>query len=86
MHIAGQEFATKHDVNVRVCNPPPFLKQGSQLVPNTEGRDLLQRARPLLLKYIAHLNEQAKGKLAKKDVASSVAQLEQTGGQRTIAS
>ena len=27
--IAGQEFATVHDINVRVCNPPPFLKQGS---------------------------------------------------------
>ena len=76
MHIASQKFAPGHDMNVRVCNPPPFVKQGSQLVHNTEGRDLLQRARPLLLKNIAHWNEQAKSKLAKKDVACSVAQLE----------
>ena len=59
VHIAGQKLATgviEKETGVRVCNPSAFSKQGPQHVStgNTEGRDLLKRAHPLILTYITH--------------------------------
>ena len=47
MHLGGEKFATEKEMGVQACNPPPFLKQGDKLVPNTEteGQALLQRPR-----------------------------------------
>ena len=52
VHIAGKKFLNDKDMGVRPCTPPAMIKQGNEFVPNTEQQALLNRARPLLLKYI----------------------------------
>ena len=86
MHIAGETFAGDKAMNVGACNPAPFLKEGDKLVQNTGGPELLKRARPLVRKYIAHCNKQGQSKVAKKEAASSLANLEWSRGQPTIES
>ena len=80
MHIAGEKFAGDNAMNVGACNPASFLKEGDKLVQNTEGPELLKRARPLVRKYIAHCNEQGRSKVARNQAAISVANLERSRG------
>jgi hypothetical protein len=71
-HIAGKKFLNDQTMDVRACQPPAFIRQEGKLIANTEGINLLKRARPILCRYIEVQDDKSKKKAAKEDTKRRV--------------